>query len=231
MSASMEARRNRAVQLRYKKAMVNGLTFWQIRNSLEEMNEACDDVIYWMDSDEQTLIDALEGDGEDADRFKIDFSQLSADIDRMYDDMLQIDEPDRFDDIMVVSGIGDSPGYEILGYDILEEDYFGINPFLHEYAKKESVKRLERLTKKELLNTMRQVMCIVFAYQGIQSRYQDLKSAIDILRGKNKEYLEGVKKINELYDSIDWSDRWVEYSKGYEALDRIFEKLPQEAWL
>lgn len=231
MSASMEARRNRAVQLRYKKAMVNGLTFWQIRNSLEEMNEACDDVIYWMDSDEQTLIDALEGDGEDADRFKIDFSQLSADIDRMYDDMLQIDEPDRFDDIMVVSGIGDSPGYEILGYDIVEEDYFGINPFLHEYAKEESVKRLERLTKKELLNTMRQVMCIVFAYQGIQSRYQDLKSAIDILRGKNKEYLEGVKKINELYDSIDWSDRWVEYSEGYEALDRIFEKLPQEAWL
>lgn len=231
MSASMEARRNRAVQLRYKKAMVNGLTFWQIRNSLEEMNEACDDVIYWMDSDEQTLIDALEGDGEDADRFKIDFSQLSADIDRMYDDMLQIDEPDRFDDIMVVSGIGDSPGYEILGYDIVEKDYFGINPFLHEYAKEESVKRLERLTKKELLNTMRQVMCIVFAYQGIQSRYQDLKSAIDILRGKNKEYLEGVKKINELYDSIDWSDRWVEYSEGYEALDRIFEKLPQEAWL
>lgn len=231
MGASIEARKNRAIQLRYKKAMVNNLTFWQIRDSLEEMNEACDDVIYWMDSDEQTLVDALEGDGEDADRFKVDFAQLATDIDRMYDDMLQIDEPERFDDIMVASGVGDNPGYEILGYDIVEEDYFGINPFLHEYAKEESIKRLERLTKKELLNTMRQVMCIVFAYQGVQSRYQDLKSAIEILRGKNKEYLDGVKKINELYDSIDWSDKWVHYSKGYEILDSLFEKLPQEAWL
>lgn len=227
----MEARRKRAENLRYKKAMVVGLSFWQLMNSLEEMSEVCEECSYWSGSDLDTLVDALDGDLDDAQRFQFDFAQLSSDIDRMRQDMNEIKEPERFDDIMVASGIGDKPGYGMLGYDVVEEDYFGIDPFLHGWAEKESVKRLERLTKKQLIEQMAQVICITFAYQGILQRYQDLKTAMDILRGHNKEYLDGVKAINELYESQDWSDRWAGYSKEANQIDEIAMRLPQEAFL
>lgn len=230
MSAKKE-RAQKAKQLRYKKAMVNGLSYWQIRNSLEDMTEECDDVSYWTGGDLETLIDALDGDCEDAQQFQFDFAQLSSDMARMWEDLQEIDEPERFDDILVVSGIGNKPGYEVLGYDVVEEDYFGINPFQYEWAESESKKRLERLTKRQLMEQMAQTLCIVLSFSALQSRYQDLKAAMDILRAQNKEYLDGVKKLNELYDNIPWDDRFVEYSKEMDILNAIIERLPQEAFL
>lgn len=81
------------------------------------------------------------------------------------------------------------------------------------------------------MQQMAQTLSIVFAYIGLQSRYQDLKAAMDILRAKNKEYLDGVKRINEIYDSIHWDSRYVEYSKEMNELNAIIEILPQEAFL
>lgn len=231
MTREEAVRRNKAKNLRYKKAMVNNLSIWQIRNSIEEMGEECNDVAYWTGGDLETLVDALDGECDDAQQFLFDFAQLSTDLDRMWEDMNSIEDPERFDDIMVVSGIGNKPGYEMLGYDVVEEDYFGINPYESGWAESESMKRLERLTKKQLMQQMAQTLSIVFAYIGLQSRYQDLKAAMDILRAKNKEYLDGVKRINEIYDSIHWEDRYVEYSKEIEALNAIIEILPQEAFL
>ena len=221
-------RRNKAKNISYKKAMVNNLSIWQIRNSIEKMGEECDDVAYWTGGDLETLIDALDGDCDDAQQFLLDFAQLSSDLNRMWEDMNGIDDPERFDDIMVVSGIGNKPGYEMLGYDVVEEDYFGINPYECGWAESESMKRLERLTKKQLMQQMAQTLSIVFAYIGLQSRYQDLKAAMDILRAQNKEYLDGVKRINEIYDSIHWDSR---YSKEMYELNAIIERLPQEAFL
>lgn len=231
MRETEEARRKKAEALRYKKAMLNGLTYWQIMNSIEEMGEDCEYVAYWSGSDLETLVDALDGDYDDAQGFQFDFAQLSADIERMLDDLRDVSEPERFDDIMVTSGIGQMPGYEILGYDIVEEDYFGIDAWMQGWAEKESVKRLKRLTKDELLQQMAQTVCIVFAYQGIQSRYQDLKAAIDILKAQNKEYLDGVKAINEIYDGIDWDGYVSPYCEGFRRIDGIAERMPQEAWL
>lgn len=231
MSKEMEARRKKAEALRYKKAMVNGLSFWQIQNSLEEMGGECDEVAYWTGSDFETLVDALDGDCDDAQRFQFDFAQLSADIERMYSDLYDISEPERFDDILVVSGIGKMPGYEILGYDIVEEDYFGIDAWMRGWAEEESVKRIKRLTKDEILEQLGQTLCIVFAYLGIQSRYQDLKASMDILRAQNKEYLDAVKAINEIYDQIDWTSYHPEWSKASRQIDSIIERMPQEAFL
>lgn len=219
-------RKNKAENLRYKKAAVSGLTLWEMREKLGEITEACDDVIYWMDSDDETLVDALDGDEEDAERFKADFAVLSAEADQMQNDMYDIWEPERFDDILVVSGIGEQRGGGLMGYDTFQGDYFGIDPFMHQWAEKESTKRLERLTKRELLEQMAQTVSITFAFLGIQSRYQDLKAAIDILRAQNKEYLDSVKRINELYDTIDW----VSYKVDREW-DSIIQRMPQEAFL
>ena len=231
MDKEMEARREKAKNLRYKKAAVSGLTLWEIREKLGEITEACDEVVYWMDSDDQTLIDALDGDLDDVDRFKADFAVLSADADRMNDDLYNVYVRETpFDDILVTSGIDQQRGMSLLGYDELEGDYFGIENWMRDWAEKESVKRLKRLTKEQLLEAMAQTVAITFAFLGIQSRYQDLKAAIDILRAQNKEYLDSVKLLNELHAQL-----WNEYGhmdyKVERQMDAIIQRMPQEAFL
>lgn len=230
MTKEEQTRRDKAKNLRYKKAAVSGLTLFEIREKLSEIVEACDEVIYWMDSDDQTLVDALDGDYEDAERFKTDFAVLSADADRMNEDMYEVWEPERFDDILVVSGIGNQRGETLMGYDAYECDYYGIDPFLGGWAEKESTKRLERLTKKELLEQMAQTVSITFAFLGIQSRYQDLKASIDILRAQNKEYLDSVKMLNELHSKL-WNEWGYMDYKIERQMDAIIQRMPQEAFL
>ena len=230
MAKEEQTRRDKAKNLRYKKAAVSGLTLFEIREKLSEIVEACDEIVYWMDSDDQTLVDALDGDYEDAERFKMDFAILSADADKMNDDMREVWEPERFDDILVVSGIGNQRGETLMGYDTYECDYYGIDPFLGGWAEKESTKRLERLTKKELLEQMAQTVSITFAFLGIQSRYQDLKASIDILRAQNKEYLDSVKMLNELHSKL-WNEWGYMDCKIERQMDAIIQRMPQEAFL
>ena len=229
MNLESTVRKNKASNLRYKQAAVSGLTISEIENSLSEIIEACDEVVYWMDSDDQTLVDALDGDDDEVSRFKADFAILSAEADRMYEDMQCVWEPERFDDILVVSGIA-GRGAKLVGWDIYEGDYFGLDPFQSGWAEQESTKRLERLTKKELLRQMAQTVSIAFAFLGIQSRYRDLQASIDILRAQNKEYLDSVREINELHGKLldEWGNMNEKISR---KMDAIIQRMPQEAFL
>lgn len=225
-----EERREKARNLRYKKAAVNGLTLFEMIDKLDEIVEACDEVTYWEDSDMETLVEALDGDEEEAERFRLDFAGLSADAEQMLNDLQEAWKPERFDDVLVISGIGENNDDNFLiGYDSSEGDYFGLDPFEYQWAEKESVKRLERLTKNEILQQVAQTVRITFSFIGIQSRYQDLKAAIDILRETNKEYLDTVKQINQLYAALGDPYGWT-YNVNRQY-DKILEKLPREAWL
>jgi len=226
-----EKRRERARNRRYKKAAVKGLTLDEIRFNLQDMWEKTTNVAYWTDSDDQTLTDALEGDEDDAQRFRLDFAALDADIEQMVNDLDNVWEPELFDDILVVSGIGRQKGESLFGFDEYEQDYFGIEPFEYGWAESESMKRLERLTKKQLMEQMAQTLSITYAYIGIRSRYEDLETTLDILTAKNREYLDAVKEINELYNSIDFKAWGYKDCEEFGKLDRIAERLPQEAFL
>lgn len=230
MSPEAQVRKDKASALRYKKAAVSGLTLQEIQNSLEEIVGACDEVVYWMDGDDQTLVDALDGNYDDVGRFRTDFAMLSAEADRMYSDVNEVWEPERFDDILVVSGLGEQRDGMLIGYDTYEGDYFGIDPFQYGWAEKESTKRLERLTKRELLEQMAQTVSIAFAFIGIQSRYQDLKASIDILRAQNKEYLDGVRQLNELYGNL-WDEFGYVNREIDSQIDAVIQRMPQEAFL
>lgn len=226
-----EKRREKAKNLRYKKAAVKGLTYDEIRQNLYDMQEACCEVTYWTDGDEETLLDALDGDYDDVQRFRLDFADLDADVERMLSDLEEAWEPERFDDVLVISGIGRQRSEGLFGYDQYEGDYFSIDPFAYGWAESESKRRLERLTKEQMLEQVAQTISITYAYLGLKSRYEDLKSAMDILRAQNREYLDAVKRINELYNQIDFKVWWYKDSPEFRELDSIAELLPQEAFL
>ena len=224
-----EKKREKAKQLRYRKPAVKGLNLWEIRERLDEMMEACDEVRYWTDTDEETLLAALDGDEDDEYEFKMMFADLAAEIDRFYDDLLyNCYVEDHFDDVMVGVGAGSyTDGY--IGFDAFEGDYFGID-VPEDWLKGDAGKKLERMTKKELIETMAQCLKIVISFIGIQARYDSIKAALDILRSENVSYLKEVKKIGELYEAADQAG-WYDWKPKVKEFERTIAALPQVAWI
>lgn len=219
-------RQEKARSLRYKKAIVRDLNLFTIRNEIDEIMEECDNVQYWMDTDSETLINAMDGNEDEAYEFKMEFADLSAECYQMYEDFQNIGDYDLFDDIFVAIG-GAEQGNGLMGWDSYEQDYFGLD-LPTEWSEQESVKRLERLTKKELLENIAYAFRILMAYIGLRARYESLSAAMTLVKEQNTGHLQIVKEIEKLYCAAQESGEW---SKASHKFDRLLSQMPEEAWL
>lgn len=139
MSAE-ETKRNKARQLRYKKPIVRDLNLDQIEQDLWDIQEECECIRWYTDSEdgEDSLINALDGDEDEAYEFKMAFADLCAECDRMRDDLGEEWIPECFDIFFVAAGAGETAG-GLLGWDAFEQDYFGIDS-LDSFAEDEARK-------------------------------------------------------------------------------------------
>lgn len=224
---SEETKRQKARQLRYKKPIVKDLNLMTIREELWNIQEKCEDVHWYVDTDEETLINALDGNEDEAYEFRMMFGDLCAECERLLEDLDEEWVPDCFDCFFVAIGTG-----ELLGYDSYEQDYFGLS-CTDAYAEDESKKVLKRLTKDDLIAASRQCFRIYQSFIALRHRYDCLKAAIDILRDENTGHLQMVKKIEEVYERANKESLGFryKYSKGERELDRILGNMPQEAWI
>lgn len=92
-----ETKRWKAMNLRYKKPIVKDLNLDAIKEALCEIGDECDDVQYYLDYHEETLLNALDGDEDDAYEFRMMFSDLSAECDQMWEDLRKEYVPEYFD--------------------------------------------------------------------------------------------------------------------------------------
>lgn len=226
-----ETKRNKARQLRYKKPIVNNLNLYSIREELWDIQEECENVRWYCDTDEETLINALDGDEEEAFEFKMMFSDLCADCDKMNDDLDEEWVPECFDRFFVAAGAGEDFG-GLLGYDTYEHDYFGLS-CEETWAEDESAKVLKRMTKDELIAASRQCFRVYQSFISLRYRYDCLKAAMDILRDQNTEYLQAIKQIEDAYEKANEDSGGFRYKWGKSVveLDRILRNMPQEAWI
>lgn len=186
----------------------------------------------FFDADEDTtLINALDGDEDEAYEFKMMFADLCAECERMCEDLEEEWIPDCFDRFFVVVGAGEDFG-GLLGYDSYEQDYFGLT-CEESWAEDESRKVLKRLTKDELIEASRQCFRVYQSFIALRNRYDCLKAAMDILRDQSTGYLQMVKQIEEVYERADIETAGFQYmwGKSIVELDRILENMPQEAWI
>lgn len=235
MTKAEEKRREKARQLRYRKPAVKDLNWSEIVTQLTEIEEACADVQWYCDSEDgwDTLLNALDGDDSDAWEFKIAFSDLQAECERMRDDMddsyyfAQMEE--RFD--LFFAGIGSAAATGgMLGYDEYESDYFGLEPgWESEQAEKAAAEKLKRLTKDELIDLTGCCFRIAVNFLSLRHRYDNLKAAMDILREQNTALLQQVKAIEEAYEAATRSE--YEWNNDTKALDRLLAQLPDRAWI
>lgn len=227
-----ETKRFKAKQLRYKKPIVKNLNLDFIQQDLWDIQEACEEVHWFTDSDdgEDTLINALNGDEDEAYEFKMEFADLCAECERMFEDLKEEWVPECFDIFFVSAGAGESYG-GLLGFDEYEGDYFGIG-CSDSWAEDETKKKLKQMTKDELIASTRQCFKVFQAYIGLRNRYDSLKAAIDILRDKNTGHIQTVKEIERLYEEASkQQDRFAEYSKEWKEFEKYTDALPQEAWI
>lgn len=227
-----ETKRQKARNLRYKRPIVNNLNLEQIIQDLWDIGEECQEVRWYMDSEdgEDSLINALSGDEDEAYEFKMAFADLDAECDRMREDLQEEWVPECFDIFFVSAGAGDVYG-GLLGWDAYEGDYYGI-ACMDSYAEDEAKKKLKQMTKDNLIAAARQCFKVYHSYIGLRNRYDSLKAALDILRDQNTGVLQAVKEIERLYEAASadgWSRRdWSEESREWK---QYTDALPQEAWV
>lgn len=223
-----ETKRFKARQLRYKKPIAKDLNLDKIIEDLWNIQEECENIRWYTDSEdgEDSLINALAGDEDEAYEFKMAFADLCAECDQMRSDLEEEWIPECFDIFFVAAGAG---GY--LGWDSYEQDYFGIDG-TDAWAEDEAKKKLKQMTKDELIQAIRQCFKVYQAYIGLRNRYESLKAAIDILRDKNTGVLQAIREIEKLYEAASEEQGfYAEYSKEWKEFERYTDALPQEAWI
>ena len=233
MKNTETAKINKAKNLRYKKPIVNHLNLDFIKQDLWDIQSDCEEVRWYIDSEdgEDSLVNALDGDDDEAYEFKMAFADLCAECEEMCEDLEQEWIPDCFDILFVAAGSGKSCG-GLLGFDEYEKDYYGISHYEEIFAEDEAKKKLKKMTKDDLIAATRQCFKVYHAYIGLRTRYDSLKAAIDIMRDNNTAVLQAVKEIERLYDEASAQQGcYARYSQEWRDFERYTDALPQEAWI
>ena len=228
----MNQKKEKARELRYRKPIVKNLNLEFIEQDLWDIQGECECVRWYTDSDdgEDSLLNALIGDEDEAYEFRMMFADLCAECDRMEYDLKEEWVPECFDIFFVSVGDADDFG-GLLGFDSYEKDYFGISPY-ESFAEDEAKKKLMRMTKEDLITSARQCFKVYQAYIGLRHRYDCLKSAMDILKDKNTGYIKTIKEIEKLYEKASkQTGLYANYSKEWKEFERYTDALPQEAWI
>lgn len=216
----------KARNLAYRKPLVKNLNYDHITDEVYEIMESCENIRYYLDED-SNILDSIFDDDEEAEEFKMMFSSLAADSERLHEDLREYGMNEMFDDWFCAMHAGtDFGGY--IGYDSYEEDYVRLD--YEDYVESEAGKRIERMTKKDIINGARMCFKIFTAYMSVESRYNDMKCAFDVIRGKNHEYLKVIKDINAAYEEAA-KESWQANGEIVKRFDRLLLILPEQMWL
>lgn len=216
--------------LRYKRPALASMGWEHIQYELDEISAACDDVRWFIDGDGgfDSLVNALDGEEDEAFEFKIAFSDLSARCELLGDALREsCIDVEQYDDCTVAL-IGNR--YNMVGYDADEEDYFSLVSYEQELATTEAGKRLMRLTKAEMVSTIGQCVGAMLAFYDLRQQYDYLKATMDILRNENTSMLKTIKEIEAAYETAA-EDDFREYGKPTRTFDHLISALPDRAWL
>lgn len=219
-----EKRIQRAAALRYKRAALATMGYDTIMSELQDISEACDNV-RWAFDDEEITNPVMDGDEDEGRGYRMEFSDLSADCERLLDQLY--DNSELFDDCTVAL-IGNR--FQCVGYDAVEMDYFALCAWDAGLAQTESGKRLMRLTKAEMLSTIGRSVGIMMAFYDLRQRYDYLNAAMKVVLDHNLDTLHTVRSIEEAYEA--WcDDGCTVYGRKYYDLDKACDALDDIYWI
>ena len=204
----------RAKNLRYKRSALSTMGYDTITRELDEISDACDDIRWACDSDDVTQ-PVMDGDEDDGLGYRMEFSELSALVDSLREQMYQI-EPQDFDDCTVAL-IGNR--FTVVGFDCYEEDYFSLCSYEAELATSEAGKRLMRHTKAEIISIIGQSVGMMMAFYDLRQRFDYIKAALGVMIDHNIETLHMIRCLEDAYNA--WAESGhPQYGQHYIRLNR-----------
>ena len=244
---SEEARMNKARQMRYRRPACKTMHWQGIIDDLEEIRDDIEEGRWMYGQYERLGEDALGTlDEETVYEMQIAFSDLAAECERMdedmralrnieddlfYDDNEEYEEPPvLFDCFFPAINYND----RVWGFDVEEHDYYGLEPGMEDFARREARKRLKHLTKDKLIECAGRCMEIARQYMSLRARYDGLSTALAVLRDEFQASLEMVKHIEDLYEQAERETegfRWKIGSRGLTDLNRALDSLPDRLWI
>lgn len=229
--SSEELRRQKARNFRYKKPLMRNMSLDEIRTWIYEVGEQIGDVQWFID-DEANLLNALDGDEDEAYAFRAAFSSLAAEVEQFENDLQEEWVPECFDDLFpAVSKPGMFGG--MLGWDEYEQDYYGLSDYEFELGKETCEKRICRMSKKDIIEAVSQCLKIYASFVALQYRYDCLEASLDIIRGQNLELTKVITGIDKQYKIAEEATdgfRFVNNKEVYK-LDSMLLQIPQEYWV
>lgn len=230
--AKFKAERTRA--LRYKRPALASMGLETIETELERIVEACSDIHWFADQDDETLLNALDGDEDDVWEFKMAFADLEAKADHLSNaireqfDWHDHDDPERDFNDCTVALIGNR--YSVVGFDTDQEDYSSLTSYERGLAQTEAGKRLMRKTKADMISTIGQCVGILLAFYDLRQSYDYLKATFDILRDENTSMLMQIKEIEKAYNEADAAG-WYSWKDEVKRFEQLLACLPDRAWV
>lgn len=122
---------------------------------------------------------------------------------------------------MTVALLGETQ--RVLGFDAVEQDYFGMINCQENWAVEEAEKKLERLKKSDLIRHFRTVLVILVSFLDIKAAHDCLTSIVQELDEKGALLERKNEKINQIYGDLT--------GKNGEQFDSLIENLPQRMWV
>lgn len=227
----MGSKSQRTRNMRYKRPALDSLGWEIISMELDEIIEDCQNVTYFIENDEDTLLNAFDGDEEEEYEFRMAFSDLEGKAYLLVEQLREYGSYGRISDVFddcTVALIGNR--YKILGFDSDEEDYFSLTSYDENLAFTESGKKIMRMTKQEMLSTIGQCMGITLAFMDVRQSYDYLKSTFDILRDDNTSMLKVIKEINSKYEAAN-DEGFYSWGKETKEFERLIDTLPEKFWI
>ncbi len=224
--------RQRAKALRYKRPALASLGWYTITQEIQDIIDACEE-IRWIEDSSDVTQEVLSGDEDEGCGYLMDFAQLAGDAERLQSAMWDAfgeeseDGNTSFDDCTVAL-LGNR--FECIGFDSMENDYFGLTRYESDAAQKESAKRVMRMTKAEMISTIGQNLGLLIAFYDLRQRYDYAKAALATATEHNMETLRAVKAIEDAYKA--WCDDGCsKYSRSADRLERAANDLPEVFWI
>lgn len=214
----------RAKALRYKRSALSTMGYDQITRELDEISEACDD-IRWAFDDEDVTQAIMDGEDDNI-GYRMEFSELSALVDRLREQIYAI-EPQDYDDCTVAL-IGNR--FSLVGFDGYEEDYFSLCSYESELATTEAGKRLMRHTKAEIISQIGQSVGMMMAFYDLRQRFDYIQAALGVLVDKNLETLHMIRGIEEAYSKWD-ENGCRQYGSELRQLETLADAMPEKYWV
>ena len=122
--------------------------------------------------------DFYTGEGGYYREYKEQFDDLSDGAYYLMEALQNYDVRQNWDD-MTVALLGRT--HQIVGFDIIEQNYCEMLSWQEEWAENEAVKRIERLSKREMIKCFRRVLAALILFYDIKAAHDCLTSIVEEL--------------------------------------------------